>query len=126
PIADSLRFFLCTFEGPPSTPYADGLFHFVLCVADTYPFRPPVCRAVTRIYHPNINAQGEICISLFQVGEHTDWATWGQLNTSTVGIASILDDPGLNDPLVPEIAELYIRDRQEYEKNVKRYTELYA
>jgi hypothetical protein len=39
---------------------------------------------------------------------------------------SILDDPGIEEPLVPEIAELFLRDKVLYQHNARSYTERYA
>jgi hypothetical protein len=39
---------------------------------------------------------------------------------------SLLPDPVVDDPLVPEIAVQYIQDRDTYMKNARLYTERYA
>lgn len=122
PIAGNTRLILCSFEGPPSSPYEGGVFHLVLGILDDYPWIPPLCRAITRIYHPNVSPTGEVCISLFQ----DDWGTFFTLRTLMISIASILDDPETEDPLVPEIAVLYRQNRTEYEENAKSYTKKYA
>ena len=43
-----------------------------------------------------------------------------------VSISSLLTDTNPNDPLVPEIATLYINDRQKYEENVREWSRKYA
>ena len=37
-----------------------------------------------------------------------------------------MNDPNPTDPLMPEIADLYINDRETYNKNVRDYTKKYA
>lgn len=39
-----------------------------------------------------------------------------------ISIASRLDDPGLEDPLVPEIAHVYQTDRARYEATAREWT----
>jgi hypothetical protein len=41
PIADHLNLILGSLEGPPSTPYAGGLFHFIIFIREHYPFQAP-------------------------------------------------------------------------------------
>ncbi|ORY03421.1 ubiquitin-conjugating enzyme-like protein, partial [Clohesyomyces aquaticus] len=122
PMADHLNLILGSLEGPPSTPYSGGLFHFIIYIPERYPNAPPKFMATTKIYHPNISPTGEICIDI--VNER--WTPVWNLQTILVAISSILDDPGLDDPLVPEVAEMYLRDRSTYDENARLYTQRYA
>jgi ubiquitin-conjugating enzyme E2 D/E len=129
PIANKLNLLLGSVEGPPSTPYARGLFHFVIHPCWDYPLSPPKVLAVTRIYHPNISPMGEVCLGEVCLRVLNDAGSWlPALGIEKVlrSIASILDDPGLEDPLVPEVAETYLRDRSTYEENASLYTQKYA
>jgi ubiquitin-conjugating enzyme E2 D/E len=121
-MADHLNIILGSLEGPPSTPYSGGLFHFIIYVGPDYPFLPPIFLAVTKIYHPNISSTGEICVDAIK----EEWRPNMSLRSTLVSIASILDDPGLDDPLVPEVAETYLRDRSTYDENARLYTQKYA
>jgi ubiquitin-protein ligase len=78
--------------------------------------------AVTKIYHPNISSTGEICVSTIKEA----WGPYHILRSALMSIGSVLDDPGLDDPLVPEVAETYLRDRSTYDENARLYTQRYG
>lgn len=46
-----------TFPGPPDTVYAGGKFEVSIKIPDTYPFKAPVMKLRTKIWHPNISSQ---------------------------------------------------------------------
>ena len=122
PIQDEMNHLLAAIEGPPDTPYEGGVFWLEICIPPSYPFRPPHCRFLTRVYHPNINSRGQICLDILS----DQWAPFFTIRHVLVSILSIFDDPGLTDPLVPEIAEIYCRDYDTYHQNAEAYTMRYA
>lgn len=46
-----------TFPGPPGTPYEGGTYVVDIKVPTEYPFRPPVMKFDTKVWHPNISSQ---------------------------------------------------------------------
>jgi ubiquitin-conjugating enzyme E2 D len=122
PINDSLRVFLGSMEGPPGSPYHGGIFHAVFIIPKSYPMEPPYCRFITKVYHPNIDLRGRICFDIL----NDQWGPSMTLTGILISIVSLLDDPGIDGPLVPEIAELFLRDKQQYQDNVRSYTQQYA
>ena len=125
PVSFDLLHHLAGIEGPPDTPYEDGVFWIDIHLRPTYPIEPPVLRFLTRIYHPNIDSRGKICINLLAISKE-GWSPQYHLTTVLVSLCSILDDPGLTDPLVPEIAETYCKDYDLYCQNARTYTARYA
>ena len=43
-----------------------------------------------------------------------------------LSICSLMDDPNPNDPLVPEIATLFVQDRAKHDQNARDYTLMHA
>ena len=55
-----------TIMGPPDSPYQGGVFFLTIHFPTDYPFKPPKVAFSTRIYHPNINSNGSICLDILR------------------------------------------------------------
>jgi len=111
-----------TIMGPTGSPYEGGVFFLSISFPTDYPFKPPKLTFTTKIYHPNINSNGSICITIIK----EEWSPALTISKVLLSISSLLDDPNPEDPLVPEIANLYKTDRQKYINTAKEWTRKYA
>ena len=66
PHEDNFRYFDIEIDGPPETPYEGGVFQIELFLTKEYPMKPPKCRFLTRIYHPNVDKIGRICLDVLK------------------------------------------------------------
>ena len=55
-----------TIMGPDDSPYAGGIFFLNIHFPMDYPFKPPKFQFITKIYHPNINSNGSICLDILK------------------------------------------------------------
>eukprot|EP00825_Cyclidium_porcatum_P007966 TRINITY_DN139_c0_g1_i13.p1 TRINITY_DN139_c0_g1~~TRINITY_DN139_c0_g1_i13.p1 ORF type:complete len:233 (-),score=44.44 TRINITY_DN139_c0_g1_i13:11-709(-) len=113
-----------TIMGPEDSPYAGGVFFLSIHFPTDYPFKPPKVNFLTRIYHPNINSNGAICLDILK----DQWSPALTISKVLLSISSLLTDPNPDDPLVPEIAQIYKTDRARFEATSRAvsYTHLRA
>jgi len=108
--------------GPDDSPYAGGVFRMSIQFPLDYPFKPPVVAFNTKIYHPNINHTGGICLDILK----TQWSPALTISKVLLSITSLLTDANPADPLVAEIAAIYRTDREEFNRIARSYTLKYA
>ncbi|KAI4273117.1 MAG: hypothetical protein LQ337_004847 [Flavoplaca oasis] len=75
PLEDNLFVWHFTLQGPPSTPYASGIYHGRITLPPTYPLRPPSFRFYTPSGRFEVNR--EICLSISGHHEETWQPAWG-------------------------------------------------
>ena len=122
PDEDDLFQWRATIHGPKDTPYEDGIFHLYMIFSSEYPFKPPKVSFKTRIYHPNINSTGGICLDILKDA----WSPALTISKILLSVCSLLADPNPDDPLVPEIAKLFHEDPEKYASQAREYTQRYA
>ena len=122
PVGDDMFHWQATLMGPKDSPYENGVFFLDINFPTDYPYKPPRVTFATKIYHPNINSSGGICLDILK----DQWSPALTISKVLISICSLLDDPNPDDPLVPSIAELYKRDKAEYFLKAKTYTLQFA
>lgn len=108
--------------GPSDSPYQGGIFNLSIQFPTDYPFKPPHVQFLTKIYHPNINPAGLICLDILK----NQWSPALTISKVLLSITSLLTDPNPDDPFVPEIATIYKTDRSRYEMEARAFTQRYA
>uniref|UniRef100_A0A8C2RYT4 UBC core domain-containing protein n=1 Tax=Capra hircus TaxID=9925 RepID=A0A8C2RYT4_CAPHI len=66
PVGDDLFHWQATIMGPPDSAYQGGVFFLTVHFPTDYPFKPPKIAFTTKIYHPNINSNGSICLDILR------------------------------------------------------------
>ena len=109
-------------QGPDDTPYEGGLFSAELFLPDEYPMVPPKVLFRTKIYHPNIDKIGWICLDILK----DKWSPALQIRAVLISIQSLLSSPNLDDPLDEEVADHFWTNDLEARKKAKEWTLTYA
>lgn len=108
--------------GPHESPYQGGSFEIFIAFPQGYPFKPPHIEFRTRIYHPNIGREGNICLDILK----DKWSPALTLSKILMSISSLLTDPNPDDPLDISSANVYKRDINKFNYTAKEWTRNYA
>ena len=105
--------------GPDDTPWEGGTFKLSLTFTEDYPNKAPQVKFITKMFHPNIYADGAICLDILQ----NQWSPIYDIAAILTSIQSLLNDPNPNSPANAEAARLWQENRREYAKRVKEVVE---
>lgn len=91
----------------PDTGYwANHEYTFEFNIPEMYPHEPPKVKCLTKVFHPNIDTKGNICLNILR----SEWTPVLDINTVVYGLMLLFNDPNPNDPLNHEAAELLRKD----------------
>lgn len=119
--SENMSVWKITLAGPSVSPYKGGLFVLQLDFPDQYPFKQPMMKFVTKVYHPSVmQTTGEICHNIIT------WAPTLTALTCIEAVYSLLADPQADHPVDDDIAQLLSTNRKEFEKKARKFTKEHA
>lgn len=122
PTGDDLFHWQATIMGADDTPYSGGCFFLDIRFPSDYPFKPPKMVFETPIYHCNVASDGRMSLEILL----DQWSPALSISKVLLHISMLIQNPCPNDPLVPEIARLYLNDRATHDANARAWTSRYA
>lgn len=108
--------------GPPDTPYEGGVFRIDIQFDREWPYAAWSVKFVGKVYHPNIDEDGKICGMVYC----RDGAFSLKLRAFLLSVYSLLIEPNLDEPLMPEIAKVYMTNRDLFNERARDWTKKYA
>lgn len=158
PHEDNLRYFDVRIHGPSQSPYegtlqsmdrdmkacltrfTGGIFKLELFLPEDYPMTPPKIRFLTKIYHPNIDKLGRICLDVLKsllieteqvMAHNTDmlpgnWSPALQIRTILLSIQALLGAPNPDDPLANDVAQRWKEDEAAAIQTAREWTRTFA
>ncbi|XP_071444681.1 ubiquitin-conjugating enzyme E2 R2 [Hetaerina americana] len=121
--------------GPPDTLYQGGYFKAHMKFPPDYPYSPPSIRFLTKVWHPNVYENGDLCISILhppvddpQSGELPceRWNPTQNVRTILLSVISLLNEPNTFSPANVDASVMYRRWRgasdrdKEYENIIRK------
>jgi ubiquitin-protein ligase len=113
---------IATLIGPAGTPYAGAVFTLNINFPKNYPFKPPNIKFATPIFHCNVSTHGIICLDILK----DNWSPALTTEKVLMSINCLLIDPNPNDPLVPDIANLFRANKPEHDRIAREHAQKYA
>ncbi|XP_026161044.1 cell division cycle 34 homolog a [Mastacembelus armatus] len=118
--------------GPPNTHYEGGYFKARIKFPVDYPYSPPTFRFLTKMWHPNIYENGDVCISILhppvddpQSGELPSerWNPTQNVRTILLSVISLLNEPNTFSPANVDASVMYRKWRDSKGKD-REYIEI--
>jgi ubiquitin-conjugating enzyme (huntingtin interacting protein 2) len=132
------------FPGPPDTPYAGGTYKVDIKIPTDYPFRPPLMKFETKVWHPNVSSQtvsgpidarlrykhgcsliwfqGAICLDTLS----SAWSPVLTIKSALISLQSLLSTPEPKDPQDAEVANMMLQRPQEFQRVAREWAVIYA
>lgn len=109
-------------DGPEETPYAGGYFRVKLVLSKNFPSEPPKGFFLTKIFHPNIANNGEICVNTLK----KDWKPDYGIKHILLTIKCLLIVPNPESALNAEAGKMLLEQYDDYFTRAKMFTEIHA
>lgn len=122
PTRENPRYFKVVIAGPSESSYEGGLFNLELFLPEEYPMVPPKVRFVTKIYHPNVDKVGRICLDIIK----DRWSPALQISKVLLSIQLLMSSPNPDDPLANDVAEHWKKNEAEAMKTAREWTAKFA
>ncbi|KAF9265061.1 hypothetical protein L218DRAFT_979317 [Marasmius fiardii PR-910] len=109
-------------QGPDGTPYAGGYFKVKFRFTEEFPTAPPKCWFITKIFHPNVSAGGDICVNTLK----KDWKSSYGICHILVTVKCLLIYPNPESALDEEAGKLLLENYKSYCDRAKLITSVHA
>lgn len=101
--------------------YEGGVFIYELEITRDYPFKPPIVRNLTEIWHPNFWKE-RICVGI--LGK--DWSPANNMVNIVETLRFLLSNPNPDDPLHLTCSKQMKNDLDGFATKARQFVELHA
>ncbi|GKV28948.1 hypothetical protein SLEP1_g37932 [Rubroshorea leprosula] len=119
---DDFSIIYADIEGPAGTPYENGVFRMKLLLSHDFPHSPPKGYFLTKIFHPNIANNGEICVNTLK----KDWNPSLGLRHVLIVVRCLLIEPFPESALNEQAGKMLLENYDEYARHARLYTGIHA
>lgn len=104
-------------------PYNKGGFRIEIVFPAEYPFKPPKITFKTKIYHPNIDEKGQVCLPIISPD---NWKPATKTDQVIQALAALISDPEPDHPLRADLAEEFTKNKNQFMKKAEDFTKKHA
>ncbi|XP_030598263.1 ubiquitin-conjugating enzyme E2 L3a [Archocentrus centrarchus] len=108
---------------PDCAPYDKGAFRIEIIFPAEYPFKPPKITFKTKIYHPNIDEKGQVCLPIISV---ENWKPATKTYQVIQCLVAMVNMPQPEHPLRADLAEEFTKNRAKFMKNAEEFTKKHS
>nr|XP_033776493.1 ubiquitin/ISG15-conjugating enzyme E2 L6 [Geotrypetes seraphini] len=108
---------------PNNPPYNKGAFQIEISFPAEYPFKPPKLTFKTKIYHPNVDEKGQVCLPIISA---ENWKPATKTNQVIQSLIGLINEPEPDHPLRADLAEEYSKDLKKFLKNAEEHTRKFS
>ncbi|WKX99777.1 hypothetical protein Q1695_014558 [Nippostrongylus brasiliensis] len=108
---------------PDKEPYNKGAFKVNIDFPADYPFKPPKITLATKIYHPNIDDKGQVCLPIV---DPNNWKPATRTEQVMMALLALIQEPEPDHPLRADLAEEFSKDRKKFNKTAEEFTKKHA
>ncbi|KAK3843373.1 MAG: hypothetical protein J3R72DRAFT_383304 [Linnemannia gamsii] len=109
-------------QGPEGTPFEGGCFRLRVQLNADFPNTPPKCFFLTKIFHPNVSAQGDVCVSTLK----KDWKKTLGLKHILLVVKCLLIVPNPESALNEDAGRLLLERYDDYAQRARMWTTIHA
>ncbi|OXA58639.1 ubiquitin-conjugating enzyme E2 L5 [Folsomia candida] len=108
---------------PSNAPYNKGAFRVEITFPDGYPFKPPSVVFKTKIYHPNVDEKGVVCLNVIN---NENWKPATKISQVIQALVALVNNPEPEHALRADLAELFQNDISKFKKSAEDFTKKHA
>ncbi|XP_068844520.1 ubiquitin/ISG15-conjugating enzyme E2 L6 isoform X2 [Capricornis sumatraensis] len=104
---------------PERPPYNLKAFRLCISFPREYPFQPPTVKFTTRIYHPNVDRDGRVCLPLIN---KKNWKASTKTCQVLEALNVLVNQPEPGEPVRLELAEQLTQDPELFDRMAQEFT----
>eukprot|EP01054_Gregarina_sp_Poly1_P002389 Gregarina_sp_Poly_1__2388@NODE_163_length_12241_cov_147_232955_g145_i0_p8_GENE_NODE_163_length_12241_cov_147_232955_g145_i0NODE_163_length_12241_cov_147_232955_g145_i0_p8_ORF_typecomplete_len180_score25_68UQ_con/PF00179_26/9_1e35ProkE2_B/PF14461_6/7_8e07RWD/PF05773_22/0_021_NODE_163_length_12241_cov_147_232955_g145_i031783717 len=93
-----------------------GTFIFNVTIPPSYPHDPPKVRCDTKVFHPNINLEGAVCLNILRA----EWRPVLSIYAIIVGLLHLFLEPEVYEPLNQDAANELMQSKGNFANLVRQ------
>ncbi len=109
---------------PTSELYSQHSFRIRFSFSSAYPFNPPTLRFLDKMYHPNIDDRGHICLDI--LNPYDGYKPYLSLADFIIAADQLISIPNIDKIINIEAGTQYKNDRNEFNRKALEFTQLYG